>query len=66
MSRLIWKLSGFDVCEQFRPGDPPPSGYMAWHDWAYAQHKAGLRQRQCPECQLWLFPQEFRSHACKE
>lgn len=23
----------------FRPGDPPPAGYLAWHSWAEVQRK---------------------------
>lgn len=44
--------------ETFRPGDPPPTGYVAWHEWARVQHRAGLRQRQCQVCGKWRFPQE--------
>jgi len=62
---IPWHFSGFEAVPYFKPGDPPPRGYMAWHDWAHIQHKAGLRQRQCPECLRWLFPQEFKGHACK-
>ena len=37
------------VCVQptFKAGDPAPEGYLAWHDWAEVQHKAGLRQKRC-------------------
>jgi len=41
------------------PGSPPPSGFQDWEDWAFVQHKAGLRQRQCSQCKLWNFPQEL-------
>ena len=40
------------------PGDAPPTGYIQWHEWAKAQDAAGLRQRKCPKCKLWKFPQE--------
>lgn len=43
-------------------GCAPPSGYIAWHSWAEAQHKYGLRQKQCSRCRLWFFPQEAPSH----
>lgn len=43
----------------YRPGDDPPEGYLAWHEWAAVQHKAGLRQRQCGVCGLWRYPQEM-------
>lgn len=39
-------------------GTQPPKGYIEWHLWAEAQQKAGLRQRQCPTCKLYRFPQE--------
>ena len=45
----------------FRPGDPPPTGYLAWHEWAEVQHMAGLRQMQCGRCGLWRYPQELSS-----
>lgn len=41
---------------------PPPEGYVAWHEWAEAQYKAGLRQKQCTVCGRWLFPQEQAGH----
>ena len=37
----------------------PPEGYLAWHQWAHDMtsiHK--VKQRQCPRCKLWKFPQE--------
>jgi len=43
---------------------PPPTEYLAWHEWAEAQVKAGRKQKQCPGCKLWLFPQEKRVHKC--
>ncbi|TVO55356.1 hypothetical protein [Denitromonas halophila] len=43
----------------YKPGDPAPDGYLAWHEWAEAQHKAGLRQKQCGRCGLWRYPQEL-------
>lgn len=43
----------------YKPGDPPPEGYLEWHEWAEVQHRAGLRQRSCPDCGLWRYPQEF-------
>lgn len=44
--------------ETFKPGDPPPAGYMAWHEWARVQHKAGHRQSRCSKCLRWFFPAE--------
>ena len=34
----------------YKPGDQAPEGYLAWHEWAEVQHKAGLRQKQCGQC----------------
>ena len=49
------------VLEQanFRPGDLPPEGYLAWHEWADVQRKAGIKQVACGRCGLWKCPQEF-------
>lgn len=52
-----------DIAPQFRAGDPPPAGYCDWHEWARVQHRAGLRQDQCPGCGRWMFPQERADHA---
>lgn len=49
------------VQQAYQPGDPPPEGYLAWHEWAHCQHKAGLRQEQCGRCGLWRYPQELSS-----
>jgi hypothetical protein len=43
----------------YKPGDPPPGGYLNWHAWAEVQAKAGLEQVQCDRCHLWRFPQEL-------
>jgi chemotaxis protein histidine kinase CheA len=50
---------------QAQPDDPPPEGYLAWHEWARYQHRAGLRQRRCPVCCLWKFPQEKCNHTTR-
>lgn len=54
--------------KRFPMGCPAPSGYVHWHEWAEAQGKAGLKQRQCPRCKLWRFPQEscFRLKKCEQ
>lgn len=44
---------------QYKPGDPPPSGYCDWHEWARVQHKAGLRQKRCDRCCRLRFPPEI-------
>ena len=46
----------------YKPGDQAPEGYLAWHEWAEVQHKAGLRQKQCGQCGLWRYPQELSEH----
>lgn len=53
--RIGFVLTGSD----FKPGDPAPISYQAWHEWAEVQHKAGLRQVQCGRCSLWKFSQEL-------
>ena len=37
----------------------PPSGYLAWHEWAEVQHKAGLKQKECGRCGKFFYPQEL-------
>ena len=48
----------FDATPDFKPGDPAPTSYVEWQEWARVQHKAGLFQRRCPCCLKWRFPQE--------
>ena len=43
----------------YAPGDQAPHGYLAWHEWAAAQDKAGIRQIACGRCGLWNYPQEL-------
>jgi hypothetical protein len=43
----------------FKPGDLPPEGYLAWHEWAEVQWKAGIRQQACGRCGQWKTPQEL-------
>lgn len=43
----------------YKPGDPPPTGYLDWHQWAEVQYKAGLRQERCCQCVKVFFPQEL-------
>ena len=47
------------VAGDFKPGDPPPTGYNDWHEWAAVQTKSGLKQVRCGRCSLWKFPQEL-------
>lgn len=53
-----------DCTDKFKPGDPAPSGYMAWHAWADVQYRSGLRQKRCRGCGRFLFPQEVEGHKC--
>ena len=52
-------MTHIHIIPEFKAGDPAPSGYLESHEWARAQHKAGIRQRQCPKCNLWRYPQEL-------
>ena len=45
--------------ETYKPGDLPPEGYLAWHEWAEVQRKAGIKQVPCGKCGLWRTPQEL-------
>ena len=47
-----------DIVDRYKPGDPRPDGYIDWDEWTDVQLKGGLRQRKCPGCGLWRFPQE--------
>ena len=55
------QIDALHILEQatYAPGDQAPDGYLAWHEWADTQHKAGLRQKQCGRCGLWRYPQEL-------
>jgi hypothetical protein len=56
---MAMRLASLDVAPDFKAGDPPPEGYLAWHEWAETQHKAGLRQVRCGRCVLWRYRQEL-------
>lgn len=49
----------------FTVGSQPPSGYLAWHEWAEIQAKGKLTQCACGICGLWKFPQELSSKEIK-
>lgn len=51
--------------KRYRPGDQAPEGYLAWHEWAEVQHKAGLRQKQCGQCGLWRYPQQLSAEVLR-
>lgn len=59
------QIPGGILCVQptFKPGDPAPEGYINWHEWAAVQHTAGLRQKKCPACLRWKYPQEMHDVA---
>lgn len=43
----------------FKAGDLPPNSYIAWHEWAEVQRKAGIKQVRCTRCGLWRTAQEM-------
>jgi len=45
--------------ESYKPGDLPPEGYLAWHEWAEIQYKAGVKQVECGICGKAKTPQEL-------
>lgn len=47
------------VQDYYKPGDPRPDGYLAFHEWARVQLRGGLKQTRCRLCGLWRFPQEY-------
>jgi hypothetical protein len=53
-----------DIVPTFKPGDPRPEGYIAFHEWAKVQHASGRRQAMCNRCSLWNFPQELENGTC--
>lgn len=54
-----------DCTPDFKPGDLPPDGYLAWNAWAEVQRKAGIKQVCCAHCCLWKTPQELSAHPFK-
>lgn len=55
------RIPGALILEQadYKPGDLPPEGYLAWHEWAEVQRKAGVKQVECGRCGKWQTPQEL-------
>lgn len=47
------------VSGDYKAGDPAPTGYLDWHEWAEVQHKAGLKQKACGRCGKWCYPQQI-------
>jgi hypothetical protein len=52
------------IGRHYEPGDLPPDGYLAWHEWAEVQRKAGIKQVRCGGCGLWRTPQELSGEVC--
>lgn len=50
------------VQKDYKPGDLPPEGYLAWHEWAEVQRKAGIKPKPCKRCGRYLTPQEVEPH----
>ena len=50
----------------YKPGDPPPSGYNDRHEWARVQDRAGRKQQRCSRCRLLQYPQEIASIETRE
>ena len=59
MSNPEIRVGHLNIAGDHKPGDPPPTQYGPWHEWARAQYRAGLRQRRCGQCSKWKFPQEL-------
>jgi len=69
MSQLLKRAQADAGCwenpmerETYKPGDLPPNGYLAWHEWADVQRRAGIGQLQCSKCGLWRTPQELSAN----
>jgi len=60
-----YRLSKPAYCGSHAPGDPPPAGYVNWHEWAEIQIEAGLKAKRCDKCGLWKFPQDRCKHKQK-
>ncbi len=58
MKRRRWFIC---LVPTFKPGDQPPDGYLAWHEWARVQARAGLRSTR-RACGYYHFPQERCAH----
>ncbi|EKE01500.1 MAG: hypothetical protein ACD_21C00115G0001 [uncultured bacterium] len=51
------------VQKEYKPGDlPPKDGYLAWHEWAEVQYRAGIKQKRCKKCGKRITPQEVNGH----
>lgn len=52
-----------ELVGDYKSGDPAPSGYSDWFEWAKVQHRGGLRQKRCGGCLKYWFPQELSEPA---
>lgn len=52
-------VANITIQKEYQPGDLPPEGYLAWHEWAEIQRKAGIPQVPCAICNKWKTPQEL-------
>ncbi len=59
MPSVFTKIGWLTWTDEFAPGDPAPSVYNDWHEWARVQAEAGLEQVTCGQCGRWKFPQEL-------
>jgi len=52
-------MKGGRICwlPEYEVGDPEPSGYAQWHEWAAVQSEGGLEQALC-RFGRYHFPQE--------
>lgn len=46
----------FQCCSEHKPSK---LGYLQWHDDAELRTKAGQKQKQCPNCSLWFWDDEY-------
>jgi hypothetical protein len=58
------KIAILHLDEEYKVDAPPPTNYLAWHEWAAIQYKAGRRQSRCKFCGLLFFPAEMLLHGC--
>ena len=52
-----------DFMPAYKVGDPEPSGYLQWHEFAAVQTRHGIHQQVCSVCYDWFFPQSQAEHA---
>lgn len=45
-----------EMCQSHKPKVLP---YLQWHEWARQKIKEKQKQKQCPHCKYWFFPEEF-------